>query len=118
MVVIATLGVVAFLAFAISSRAATASGRVPDVDAPLAQPPVTGLQSSSASATMVALHRVWRAARAACGERPAPMELDENAQYRRCMAEEVKGGLAALGDPRVMAADSADCKLEASVASR
>ena len=37
MVVVATLSVIAFLAFAVSSRAATAAGRVPAADAPSAQ---------------------------------------------------------------------------------
>jgi hypothetical protein len=118
MVVMATLGVIAFLAFAISSRAETVAGKVPTPDAPSALSSVISFQYGGESGTMAALHRIWRSARTACGERPAPMELADGAQYRKCMSEEVESGLAALRDRPVMADDTADCKLPTSVARR
>jgi len=64
-----------------------------------------------------ALARIGTAARAICGEAPAPVDLAGKAPYKACIAAATDNGVAALGAPEVTALNQARHGLTA-VASR
>jgi UrcA family protein len=100
---LAAVSALATLAIAAAAQAAPEMSPSSSDDTVSVKVFLADLDLSSPAGARVVLQRIRNAARAICGDEPAPAALDRAGPYRACVATTIDGAVASLGAPMVTA---------------